>query len=108
MLLIRGKSMKASGIEEIKNVVMDLDLPREDTILFGLVCPYCGKNDRVRPLEPPDELEGQLEKSDLEIYQGLWNNLRRGGEKSAGLAVCKFCRNVMRINSNFTAVEAIF
>lgn len=100
--------MEAGSIEKFKNIVMDLDLPREDSVLFGLVCPYCGKNDRIRPLEPPDDLAEHLESANLESYRELWNGFKQGGAEGTGLAVCKFCRNVLLISQTLSAVEAIY
>ncbi len=100
--------MDLNAIEEFKNLVLDLNLPREELILFGVVCPYCGKNDRVRTLEPPDCLASELEEKDLKKYQKLWGALQAGAIEEAGLAVCKFCHNVMTINPALNTVSPLY
>ncbi|HYH01830.1 MAG TPA: hypothetical protein VEC37_01910 [Bacillota bacterium] len=95
-------------IEKFKNLVMNLGLPVEDIVLFGVLCPYCGKNDRIRPLEQPGNLKGELEEVELTDYQELWIELLNSEVENNGLAVCKFCQNVTFINSDLSAVKPLY
>ncbi|MCL6557651.1 MAG: hypothetical protein K6U74_02390 [Firmicutes bacterium] len=100
--------MELEKIEEFKNLVMDLGLPLEDFVLFGVVCPYCGKNDRIRPLEAPGQLAGELAEEHIAAYQALWTELLKGETENNCLAVCKFCRNVMTIDDGMSAVRPLY
>ena len=79
----------------IKRLIIECELPRTDMALFGILCPYCGKTDRIRQLEPPSNLEGVLAEADLEVYKSVWNILVLNGED---LGVCRFCFNPLRLN----------
>jgi hypothetical protein len=83
---------------------MEHGLPLTDMALFGIRCPYCGKSDRVRQLESPDELENDLPPADVEVYRNLWQSLISG---DPGLGVCKFCQNVLRLPDGNRA-ESLF
>jgi hypothetical protein len=85
---------RQQDIERLRQFVMEHGLPLTDMALFGVRCPYCGKSDRVRSLESPEELVNDLPDHDLETYQGLWQSLISG---DVGLGVCKFCQNVLRL-----------
>lgn len=87
--------MSLSDVVKLKNLILDLALPRADVVLFGVICPYCGKNDRIRRLESPEELAKDLEETTWRNYQQLWNEVQEG---EADLAVCKFCHNVIFLN----------
>ncbi|OAT86142.1 hypothetical protein [Desulfotomaculum copahuensis] len=89
--------MDTATVEKFKNLVLDLDLPQTDVVLFGVTCPYCGKNDRIRPLEPPDEVA--LESGSLNDYREFWALL--AAEAADGEpAVCKFCRNILLLDEH--------
>ena len=76
-------------IERFRAIVLELELPRNDFVLFGVMCPYCGKADRIYKLEDPSELgETPVE------YDKIWNKFKSKGE----LVVCKFCRQVMLLS----------
>jgi len=79
-------------VEQLRRFVMEHGLPLTDMALFGVRCPYCGKSDRVRPLERPEELERDLPPDDLEVYRQLWQSLI---SEDSGLGVCKFCQNAL-------------
>jgi len=79
----------------IKRLVIECELPRTDMALFGILCPYCGKTDRIRRLESPPDLEGVLLEADLEVYKGVWSILVLNGED---LGVCKFCFNPLKLS----------
>lgn len=101
-LLTGGMQLKSESAQKLKDLVLDAGLPWEDFVLFGAVCPYCGKNDRVRPLEPPDGLTGRLDERELQAYSSLWAELLGGQGEKGSLAVCKFCNNIMSMNSGNT------
>jgi hypothetical protein len=73
-------------IESYRQLIRELELPRQDFALFGLRCPYCGKSDRINRLEKPEELETCPEE-----YRRLWGEF--GGE--GDLVVCKFCQGLL-------------
>jgi hypothetical protein len=83
---------------------MEHGLPLTDMALFGVRCPFCGKSDRVRPLENPEELERDLPPDDLEVYRHLWQSLM---SRESGLGVCKFCQNALRLLAGNKA-ESLF
>ncbi|MGB9802860.1 hypothetical protein [Desulfofundulus sp.] len=86
--------MKVETIEQFRNLVLTLGLPRTDVVLFGVICPYCGKNDRVRPLDPPEELKvEELGETNIDLYDRIWRELQPG----ESLAVCKFCHNILQL-----------
>ncbi len=75
-------------IERFRSLIMEMGLPRHDLSLFGVRCPYCGKSDRIRKLEPPGELDAAPAE-----YAQLWARFGAEGE----LAVCKFCHHLLRL-----------
>ncbi len=83
------------ALEKLKNFIIGHDLPHTDTALFGIKCPYCGKSDRIRPLESPQELQSSFDTADLRTYTELWQSLTPSDNS---LAVCKFCQNPLRLN----------
>ena len=78
-------------IERFKQIILELGLPRQDYALFGLRCPYCGKSDRINPLETPDELDECPEE-----YQKLWHHFRTQGDP----VLCKFCLQVLSLDKS--------
>ena len=91
-------------IEQLRQLVLEHGLPLTDMALFGVMCPYCGKSDRVRALESPEELEDDLPPDALELYRQLYQSLISG---DPGLGVCKFCQNALRLVDGNTA-ESLF
>jgi len=89
----------------IKLFVMDHGLPRTDLALFGIKCPYCGKSDRIRQLETPEELRGSLAGADLERYTTLWQSLAK---KDVQLGFCKFCLNPLKLDLAGGQAEPLF
>ncbi|WP_027357107.1 hypothetical protein [Desulfofundulus thermocisternus] len=87
--------MELETIEQFRNLVLKLGLPRTDMVLFGIVCPYCGKNDRIRPLEPPEELSKELGQQEMALYARVWRELHPDNS----LAVCRFCRNILQVQT---------
>lgn len=90
--------------ESFKRFVIMHGLPRSDFSLFGLSCPYCGKSDRIRRLEPPDETAGILDTAANASYLSLWQAVNPGG---APLCVCKFCQNILRMDGAGRAASMV-
>jgi hypothetical protein len=86
---------KSEAMAELKFFVLDHGLPKTEMALFGIKCPYCGKSDRIRQLEPPQELHGVLPEVDLQQYTLLWQGL---AEKGGLLGICKFCLNPLKLH----------
>jgi hypothetical protein len=86
---------KSEAMAELKFFVLDHGLPKTEMALFGIKCPYCGKSDRIRQLEPPQELQGALPEVDLQQYTLLWQGL---AEKDGLLGICKFCLNPLKLH----------
>jgi hypothetical protein len=91
-------------VEKLRRLIMNHGLPGTDMALFGIKCPYCGKSDRIRKLEAPDELEGGLDPDDMEEYSLCWKNLAPIKE---ALGVCKFCQNPLRISIKEGSAEGL-
>jgi len=85
-----------ADIEKLQRIVFEAGLPRQDRALYGLKCPYCGKSDRIRELEPAQALEGALDLSVLSVYKEILCRLALPGSE---LGVCKFCQSPLRIPS---------
>ena len=81
-------------IEKLQQFVIEYGLPKTDMALFGMKCPYCGKSDRIRQLEDPDELRDGIAPEDIKKYADLWTSLTHS---NGSLGVCKFCNNPLKI-----------
>jgi hypothetical protein len=79
-------------IQKLQRFVLDHDLPRTDMALFGILCPYCGKSDRIRKLESPNELKRSLLDEDLKAFEEVWAAVVPL-DRTPG--VCKFCRQIL-------------
>ena len=88
------------AVEKLKTFVLTNGLPKTDMALFGIKCPYCGKSDRIRELEEPDELNEKMDSKQMAIYFSLWEQLTRS---NGSLAVCKFCQNVLLLQDKANA-----
>jgi hypothetical protein len=86
---------KIEAMMQINDFVIVHDLPRTDMAHLGIRCPYCGKSDRIRQLETPEELTGDLLNADLEHYKMLRRNLVK---EDVTLGICKFCLNALRLD----------
>ncbi|RJQ85639.1 MAG: hypothetical protein C4519_02950 [Desulfobacteraceae bacterium] len=84
-----------AALESLKGLILECDLPRTDLALFGIKCPYCGKSDRIHPLEPPQDLIALLERTQLERYSDLWQRLN---PSQGDLGICKFCHNPLGLS----------
>jgi hypothetical protein len=78
------------AVEKLKALIIENNLPRTDIAIFGIKCPYCGKSDRVRQLERPEDLSGAGDFMTLQNYAELWRRLNPSAER---LGICKFCLN---------------
>ena len=87
--------------EELKSFVLTHGLPQTDMALFGILCPYCGKSDRIREPEKPDGLTQKMESKDMAVYVDLWEQL---GRSNGSLGVCKFCQNLLWLQDKATAL----
>lgn len=88
------------AVEELKTFVLKHGLPQTDMALFGIMCPYCGKSDRIRQLEKPDALSEKMDSNDTAIYVNLWDQLARS---NGSLGVCKFCQNLLLLQDEANA-----
>jgi hypothetical protein len=89
------------AVEELKKFVLGHSLPKTDMALFGILCPYCGKTDRIRQLEDPHALRGKIDSENMAMYSNLWNHLTRS---NGSLGVCKFCQNPLLLVNASSAV----
>lgn len=96
---------RLEAMSGLKDFVIEHGLPRTDMALFGVKCPYCGKSDRIRQLEAPDDLNGNLAKPDLERYTSLWTSLAEG---EVALGLCKFCLNPLKLDLDEGRAEQLF
>ena len=85
-------------IERYRNLIRDLGLPKRDLALFGIRCPYCGKSDRINPLEKPEDLEPCPED-----YRKLWEQFGQAGD----LVVCKFCEVLLVMDKDRGSVTPL-
>ncbi len=89
------------AVEKLKKFVLEHGLPETDMALFGIMCPYCGKSDRIRELEEPGSLPQKMDSEHTAFYSKLWDRLTRSNES---LAVCKFCQNLLLLQDKASAV----
>jgi len=86
-------------IEKFRQVIIYHGLPQTDMALYGITCPYCGKSDRLRKLDPPGSLTS-LPDRDVSLYEDLYGRLV---DTEASLGVCKFCLNIVGLAQNGVA-----
>ena len=89
------------AVEKLKMFVLKHGLPRTDMALFGILCPYCGKSDRIRELEEPNALKEKMDAKHMAIYLELWEQLTRS---NGSLGVCKFCQNLIELQEKAGAL----
>lgn len=82
------------AVEKLKSFAIRHGLPQTDMALFDIKCPYCGKSDRIRTLENPDELGNGIDSDAMLLYSELWMSLATSG---GSLGVCKFCQNPLEL-----------
>jgi len=85
------------AVELLKRFILEHDLPRTDMALFGILCPYCGKSDRIRELEAPLRINGAIHHEAAARYTELWSTLAASDEL---LGICKFCQNVLLLDGS--------
>jgi hypothetical protein len=93
------------AVEKLQQFVMAHALPKTDMALFGIKCPYCGKSDRIRQLESPDELQEKMDPEEIKKYSQLWNHLM---DDQGFLGVCKFCHNPLKLSGADGKAEALY
>jgi len=92
-------------VQKLQQFIADHDLPKTDIALYGIKCPYCGKSDRIREIEDPNELEGIIDPEDIKTY----SDCRVALSLTAGsLGVCKFCQNPLRIAVKEGKAEVVY
>ena len=89
------------AVEVLQKFVLEHSLPKTEMALFGILCPYCGKSDRIRQLENPHVLTGKIESENMSLYFSLWDQLTSAG---GSLGVCKFCHNLLLLRDMASAV----
>lgn len=84
-------------VETLKDFILKNRLPSNDLALFGVLCPLCGKTDRIRQLESPEELSEIFETDDAGyvIYTQCWETYAKPPLK---LGVCKFCNTPLLLD----------
>ncbi len=92
------------AVDQLGRLILTHDLPQSDFTLYNIQCPYCGKPDRIRALEPPEDLNSRLNPRDLAVYSEIWLQFTRSEEF---LGVCKFCNNPVRLTDNHNAQPLI-
>ncbi|OGP63198.1 MAG: hypothetical protein A2V65_01760 [Deltaproteobacteria bacterium RBG_13_49_15] len=90
--------------EKLQQFAVDKELPFRETALFGVKCPYCGKSDRIRTLEHPEELKDRFTAEEMKRYSALWMTVAPCGEF---LGICKFCLNIIKLLENRRRAEAL-
>ena len=88
------------AVEQLKAFVLEQGLPQADMALFGIMCPYCGKSDRIRELEEPDALSAKMDSENMVFYSKLWDQLT---SSNGSLGVCKFCQNLLLLKDKARA-----
>lgn len=93
------------SVQKLRQFVIEYGLPKTDMALFGIKCLYCGKSDRIRQLEIPDELHEKMDSKDMKRYSDLWKRLTQSGDS---LGVCKFCQNLLKLYLEKGKAEALY
>jgi hypothetical protein len=93
------------AVQKLQQFIIEHDLPDTEMALYGLKCPYCGKSDRIRKLEDPDDLSSTMKPEDRKEYAQYWERLAPSG---GSLGVCKFCQNPLRISVKEGKAEAVY
>ena len=88
------------AVAELKKFILEHGLPLTDMALFGIMCPYCGKSDRIRELEEPEALSAKMDPKDMAFYLKMWDQLARS---NGSLGVCKFCQNLLLLQDKASA-----
>mgnify|MGYP001053265903 CR=1 FL=1 len=88
---------EAQLIEELKLFIMENRLPLIDMALFGVLCPLCGKTDRIRELDPPEKLKASpaSQHPSFNLYIMYWQKCT---DQNLIMGVCKFCNSPLKLN----------
>ncbi len=81
-------------IEDFRTFIMEHGLPDTEIALFGVKCPYCGKSDRIKKLDPPGDLGQVLDEEALTVYEAFFQEM---GDPDTSMGVCGFCRNCLTL-----------
>jgi len=92
------------AIDQLSQFIITHDLPDSDFSLFNIQCPYCGKSDRIRELDPPNALGSRFNPKDLAVYTAIWQQFVQMDES---LGVCKFCDTPVKLNDNGRAAPLL-
>lgn len=92
------------AVDQLGRLILTHDLPESDFTLYNIRCPYCGKPDRIRELESPEDLNSRLTPRDLTAYSEIWQQFTRPDES---LGVCKFCNNPVKLTGSNSAQPLI-
>jgi hypothetical protein len=93
------------SVQKLRQFVIEYGLPKTDMALLGIKCLYCGKSDRIRQLESPDQLHEKMDSKDMKRYSDLWKRFTQSGDS---LGVCKFCQNLLKLYMEKGRAEALY
>jgi hypothetical protein len=93
------------SVQKLQQFVIDHGLPKTDMALFGIKCLYCGKSDRIRQLESPDQLHEKMDPKDTKRYSDLWKPFTQSDDS---IGVCKFCHNLLKLYKEKGKAEALY
>jgi len=88
-------------IEDLQRFIIEHGLPATEMALFGVKCPYCGKSDRIRALDPPEDMTDVIGPDATGAYAALLEKLPT---PASSIGVCQFCRNCSEINGSNQAL----
>ncbi len=79
-----------ADLERLKEILLIYELPRQDLALFGVLCPLCGKTDRIRQVELPHQVKEyhDIPRDVAEFYTYIYSACINNEQV---MAVCKFC-----------------
>jgi hypothetical protein len=97
--------MDTTAIEALRRFTIEKELPRRETALFGVRCPYCGKSDRIRRLEDPEALDDSLTIEERLCYSDLWSKVV---SPDLSLGVCRFCLNLLELSEDLRKAQELF
>ena len=93
------------SVQKLRQFVIIHSLPKTDMALFGIKCLYCGKSDRIRQLESPNQLHEKMDPKDMQRYSDLWKRFTQSGDS---LGVCKFSQNLLKLYIEKGKAEALY
>ena len=96
---------RKQALEDLKQFLINHELPKNDLALFDIKCPYCGKTDRIKLLEPPEDLLPVIDYENMETYAALWQQFAKA---TSVLGVCKFCLNPLELILKEKRAETLY